>query len=121
MNYSPENKLICRFNIWRTYSKIGLIINSERAFSEPVAPHQGILSERNSARDELVAISGISGRNRSVSTSVKLNSCLTQAKEVYLFILAFLFLETRLHKRSRVSGFNCDLTKFGRDIAKFQL
>lgn len=38
---SPEKKLTLRSRIFRTSTRIGLIINSELAFSEPVAVASG--------------------------------------------------------------------------------
>lgn len=77
LNSSPEKKLISRFRSFRNSNKIGLIINSERAFSEPIAIARGILSSKNSAKYELGKTDSISVRKRLPSTNVRLNFCLT--------------------------------------------
>lgn len=47
---SPEKKLTLRSRIFQTSTRIGLIINSERAFSEPVAVASGSPSLNASLR-----------------------------------------------------------------------
>jgi len=77
VNSAPEKMLICHCRIFRTSTKIGLIINSERAFSVPVAIASGKLSSKKSERVALGAIGVISVKNRLPSRVVRPKACFT--------------------------------------------